>query len=114
MAIMTNIDNTSLRSDLDKYKRILVDKLLYIKNSDQEVIPMFILSIERTIDNSITYEVEIYKVKTNIKETHKYVEQSWVDLAVLACEKENTGKYMTYKARKDLRDEIYDYAIMAI
>lgn len=109
MICMTNT-NTLISGDLDRYRRILVDKFLFIKNRTPVNCTLVVLSIDHSsIDIQEEYTVGMYELEKNSKYDFLYVPSSWLDLAVLACQEENLGTYMNYS-----RFHNDPYAIMVL
>ena len=92
---MTKENTNSMQ--INFYRENLIDKMLYIKTSDGATLPMFVLKIEENASNEVepsTYTVVTFDIQTNLMKNYTYIQKTWFDLAILACQKENIGTYV--------------------
>lgn len=113
-------DNTN-NANLNFYKENILDKMLYVKTSEGNVIPMFIINIEENLNEGEfgTYTVSTFDVENNLMKKYTHIKKRWFDLAILACQPENLGTYVKITKLNIKRyDKSYEdgdsYAIMAL
>jgi len=106
---MTKENTNSMQ--INFYRENLIDKILYIKTSEGSTLPMFILKIEQNTSNEVepsTYTVDTFDIQTNLMKNYTYIQKTWFDLAILACQEENIGTYVEL-SRLGLKKRPYEY-----